>query len=101
MSKAQSKHAQAHCVEGFSIIEEIREGVQDLSDKVVSTLENQSLDEMVREVDCAVKDLLEYRSHITRHKAESIFDAKELKQLLDNMAKVICDWKMKVPLDIF
>ena len=44
MSNAQSKHTQRpckHCVEGFSIIEEIREGAQDFMDKGVSTLEKE------------------------------------------------------------
>ena len=59
-------------------------------------LELQELEEIDADLSRAEADLIEYRSHLARHKAESDFDAEELQSLEDDQALVISDYKMKI-----
>ena len=56
----------------------------------------QLLDECNHEIDLAYADLLEYRSHLARHKAEHDFELSEVENLADDAAIVTSDYKMKI-----
>jgi hypothetical protein len=47
-------------------------------------------------VDQRIEDLREFRSHMSRHVSEERYAANELRTLSDNVASVICDYKMKI-----
>lgn len=88
------------CSESYAIIEELRDHFEnkqvELAARGGSPKERQQLDNMGAELDDAVTDLTEYRSHLARHKAEADFDTNELNSMADDTALVISDFKMKI-----
>jgi hypothetical protein len=56
----------------------------------------QSLEELIYEISCRKEDLVEFRSHLARHKSEEEYATKELEDLLDDEAIVTADFKMKI-----
>lgn len=60
-----------------------------------SILKKQQLAKYDHDITAAKEDLLEYRSHLARHKSKGDFDAKELEEL-QNDTVVTSDYKMKI-----
>jgi hypothetical protein len=56
----------------------------------------QSLEELIKEVSCRKDDLVEFRSHLARHKSEEEYATNELEDLLDDEAIVTADFQMKI-----
>jgi hypothetical protein len=56
----------------------------------------QTLEELQHDVDCRKADLIEHRSHMTRHLSEDSWAALQLENLKDDEAIVTCDFKMKI-----
>jgi hypothetical protein len=52
--------------------------------------------EDLESIDERIQDLQEFRSHLARHVSEEKYAAAELNNLGDNVAVVICDYKMKI-----
>lgn len=68
--------------------------MRDLSEQEV--LELNKLEELVYDIGCRRADLLEYRSHLARHKSEEEYAVKELHDLQDDECIVTSDYKMKI-----
>jgi hypothetical protein len=68
--------------------------MRDLSQQELLAL--QQLEELRHDIDCRKADLIEYRSHMSRHLSEDIWGALQLENLKDDEAIVTCDFKMKI-----
>ena len=58
--------------------------------------DQESLGEEILSMEEIKRDLHFYRGHLARKHAESEFDAREMADLADGEAIVVCDWKMKI-----
>jgi hypothetical protein len=56
----------------------------------------QKLEELRHDIDSRKADLIEYRSHMSRHLSEDIWAAEQLENLKDDEAIVTSDFKMKI-----
>ena len=56
----------------------------------------QQLEELWHDIDCRKADLIECRSHMSRHLSEDIWAAEQLENLKDDEAIVTSDFKMKI-----
>ena len=62
----------------------------------LSVAELAFLDETRQELKECRDNLLEYRSHLARHKAEAEYDEAEFSAMPLNTARVVSDYKMKI-----
>ena len=54
------------------------------------------LEEQVHDIELRKQDLIEYRSHLARHKSEDDYAKKVMEDLEDDEAIVTSDYKMKL-----
>ena len=59
-------------------------------------IELDSLEELVQDIEARKQDLIEYRSHLARHKSEEDYGESVIENLLDDEAIITSDYKMKL-----
>jgi hypothetical protein len=98
-AKDDHKRCCTNCIEGFAIIEELRNDLKvALAAPNMGQYEKDVIGEYEQDLLHAEKNLIEFRSHLARHKAENSFNNAEFESLRNRpgLAIITADYKMKL-----
>ena len=101
---AAHKHQPActECAQAFSVVSKLSAAfVSKKAEARTASNDNsvwllQQLKEYDYDIKMTKRDLVEYGSHLARHKAKGGFDLSKTASLDDDTAIVVSDWKMKI-----